>query len=187
MIELPKERLRILLRQNAVRHRVQAMGAEISRDFQGEPVHFIAVLKGAVIFLSDLIRSVRLETSVDFIAVSSYGGETQSSGQARLLMDLGRGIEGRNVILVEDILDTGLTSNYLVGLLQRRGPKTLRIAVLLDKPEGRIQPIRPDYLGFRIPDRFVVGYGLDCAERFRNLRDIYVLDSSKGARGGFAR
>lgn len=163
------------------------MGAQISRDFHGESVHFITVLKGAVIFLSDLIRSVHLETSVDFIAVSSYGRETQSSGQARLLMDLHRGIEGRNVILVEDILDTGLTSNYLVGLLERRGPKTLRIAVLLDKPEGRIQPIRADYIGFRIPDQFVVGYGLDYAERFRSLRDIYVLASPKDAGGGFAR
>ena len=121
------------------------------------------------------LRSIPLETSLDFIAVSSYGKGTQSSGQVKLIKDLDRSIEGLNVILVEDILDTGLTLNYLIRILQQRRPKTLRIAALLDKPDRRIQPVKADYLGFSIPNEFVVGYGLDYAERYRNLRDICVL------------
>jgi hypoxanthine phosphoribosyltransferase len=187
LVEASRERLRILLRHRAIQARVRAMGTQISQDFRGQCIHFIAVLKGAVIFLADLIRSVRLETSVDFIAVSSYGMSARPSGRVKLLLDLNRSIKGRNVILVEDILDTGLTSNYLIDLLTQRAPKTLRIAALLDKPEGRIQPVRADYLGFRIPNRFAVGYGLDCAEHYRNLRDIYVvLHKPRNPRRGYA-
>ena len=151
------------------------MAAQIAGDFQGESVHFIGVLKGAVFFLADLVRSIPLDTSIDFIAVSSYGKGTQTSGQVKLTKDLDRSIEGLNVILVEDILDTGLTLNYLIRILQQRRPRTLRIAALLDKPDRRIQPVKADYVGFRIPNEFVVGYGLDFAERYRNLRDICIL------------
>ncbi|HXN24907.1 MAG TPA: hypoxanthine phosphoribosyltransferase [Candidatus Dormibacteraeota bacterium] len=169
------DRLKILIRHGAIERRVSAIAAQISRDFRGEQVHLIGVLKGAVIFLSDLVRLIRLQSSMDFIAVSSYGKGTQTSGQVRLTKDLDRSIEGLNVILVEDILDTGLTLNYLLRILQQRRPKTLRIAALLDKPERRIQSVHADYVGFTIPNEFVVGYGLDYAENYRNLKDICVL------------
>jgi len=170
-----REHLRILLRHNAIERRVRELGRQITRDFRGQQVHFIGVLKGASIFLSDLIREVRLETSVDFMAVASYGQGKQSSGQVRLTKDLDSSIEGLNVILVEDILDTGLTLNYLQRLLLQRKPRLLLRAVLLDKSERRVRNIKVDYVGFQIPNRFVVGYGLDYAGRYRNLRDVYVL------------
>jgi hypoxanthine phosphoribosyltransferase len=169
------DRLKILIRHRAIERRVSAIAAQIARDFRGEQIHLIGVLKGAVIFLSDLVRLIRLQSSMDFIAVSSYGKGTQTSGQVRLTKDLDRSIEGLNVILVEDILDTGLTLNYLLRILQQRRPKTLRIAALLDKPERRIQAVNADYVGFTIPNEFVVGYGLDYAEKYRNLKDICVL------------
>lgn len=144
-------------------------------------MHLVGVLKGAVIFLADLIRLIPLETSMDFIAVSSYGKGTHSSGEVKLVKDLDRSVEGMNVILVEDILDTGLTLNYLIRILEQRKPKTLRVAALLDKPARRIQEVRADYVGFSIPNEFVVGYGLDYGERYRNLKDICVLSFSKSA------
>lgn len=170
-----QEHLRILLRRTAIQKRIRDMGRQISRDFRGERIHLIGVLKGASIFLSDLIRQIQLEVSLDFIAVSSYGKGSQSSGQVRLTKDLDTSIEGLNVILVEDILDTGLTLNYLLRVLQQRKPKALKIAVMLDKPERRIKEVNADYVGFSIPNEFVVGYGLDYAERYRNLRDVCVL------------
>ena len=169
------EHLRILLRRSAVQRRVRELGRQISRDFRGQRVHLIGVLKGASIFLSDLIRQIRLEVSLDFMAVSSYGQSKQSSGQVRLTKDLDTSIEGLNVILVEDILDTGLTLNYIQRVLMQRKPRVLRIAALLDKPERRLKEVKADYIGFQIPNEFVVGYGLDYAERYRNLRDICVL------------
>ena len=175
MPRVRKETVKVLLRRDAIQRRVRAMAAQIAADFRGESVHFIGVLKGAVFFLADLVRSVPLETSLDFIAVSSYGKGTESSGQVKLTKDLDRSIEGMNVILVEDILDTGLTLNYLIRILRQRRPKVLRIAALLDKPDRRIQPVEADYIGFHIPNEFVVGYGLDYGERYRNLRDICVL------------
>jgi hypoxanthine phosphoribosyltransferase len=170
-----EEHLRILLRRSAIQRRIREMGRQISRDFRGERVHLIGVLKGASIFLSDLIRNIRLEASLDFMAVSSYGKANQTSGQVRLTKDLDTSIEGLNVILVEDILDTGLTLNYLHRVLMQRRPRVLRIAALLDKPERRIKEVRADYIGFKIPNEFVVGYGLDYAERYRNLKDVCVL------------
>ena len=155
------------------------MAREISRDFRGESVHLIGVLKGAAIFLSDLIRQISLDTSLDFMAVSSYGKGKETSGQVRLTKDLDTSIQGLNVILVEDILDTGLTLNYLQRVLQQRRPKTLRIAALLDKPERRIQTVHADYVGFTIPNEFVVGYGLDYAEHYRHLKDICILKLGK--------
>ena len=152
------------------------MGREITRDFKGERVHLIGVLKGACIFLSDLIRGIQLDVSLDFMAVSSYGKGSKTSGEVRLNKDLDTSIEGMNVILVEDILDTGLTLAYLCRVLQQRKPKTLRIAALLDKPSRRIKKdVKADYLGFTIPNEFVVGFGLDYAERYRNLKDVCIL------------
>jgi hypoxanthine phosphoribosyltransferase len=169
------EKLKVLLRRSAIQRRVARMGRQITRDFRGERVHLIGVLKGACIFLSDLVRHIDLPLSIDFMAVSSYGKGQQTSGQVRLNKDLDTSIEGLNVILVEDILDTGLTLNYLARVLQQRRPKTLRIAALLDKPSRRIQEVKADYVGFQIPNEFVVGYGLDYAERYRNLKDVCIL------------
>jgi hypoxanthine phosphoribosyltransferase len=135
----------------------------------------IGVLKGACIFLSDLVREINLDTSIDFIAVSSYGKGKESSGQVRVLKDLDSSIEGLNVILVEDILDTGLTLSYLLRVLRQRKPKSLRVAALLDKPSRRLRQVRGDYIGFTIPNEFVVGYGLDYGERYRNLKDVCIL------------
>ncbi len=170
-----KEKLTVLLRRSSIDRRVREMGRQITRDFRGERVHLLGVLRGAFIFLSDLSRAIDLEVSLDFLAVASYGKGQQSSGQVRLLKDLDSSIQGVNVILVEDILDTGLTLNYLLHVLKQRKPKTLRVAALLDKPERRIKAVKANYVGFRIPNEFVVGYGLDYAERYRNLRDVCIL------------
>lgn len=174
--------LKILIPQAQIRSRVRAMARRISRDFRGQPVHLIGVLSGACIFLADLARQFDLEVSIDFMAVASYGRETNSSGQVRLVKDLDSSIEGLNVLLVEDILDTGRTVDYLRRILAERLPKSLRVVALLDKPARRLSPdVHPDYVGFEIPNQFVVGYGLDWAGRFRHLRDICVLDPADAA------
>ena len=181
----PSERLSVLLPRARIARRVRELGRRISRDFRGERVLLVGVLKGACIFLSDLSREISLDATFDFLAAASYGQSSESSGQVRLVKDLDSSIEGRNVILVEDILDTGVTLNYLVAMLRRRRPKALKVAVLLDKAERRIQPVKVDYLGFKIPNQFVVGYGLDYAERHRNLKDVCVVkiqDEAKGQR-----
>jgi hypoxanthine phosphoribosyltransferase len=169
------KRLRILLRRQVIERRVRQMGAQITRDFKGQRVHLIGVLKGATIFLADLIRRVDLDLSLDFIGVQSYGRSHESSGQVRLTKDLDSSIEGLNVILVEDILDTRLTMNYVRRLLIQRKPRALRVATLLEKPGRDLQEAQADYVGFSIPAEFVVGYGLDYDERYRNLRDVYVM------------
>jgi hypoxanthine phosphoribosyltransferase len=171
----PGEKLKVLIRSTAIRKRVIEVAHKITRDYKGERVHLVGVLKGACIFLSDLVREIGLDTSIDFMAVSSYGKQKESSGQVRLLKDLDSSIEGLNVIVVEDILDTGLTLTYLLRVLQQRRPKSLRIAAMLDKPSRRIKPVHGDYVGFKIPNEFVVGYGLDYAERYRNLKDVCTL------------
>lgn len=170
-----QEKLKILIRRAAIQKRVHEVAQQITRDYKGQKVHLIGVLKGACIFLSDLIREINLDTSIDFIAVSSYGKDKQSSGQVRVLKDLDSSIEGLNVVLVEDILDTGLTLSYLLRILQQRKPKSLRVAALLDKPSRRLKDVKGDYVGFTIPNEFVVGYGLDYAERYRNLKDVCIL------------
>lgn len=171
-----QEHLKILLRSSAIQKRVREMGHQISKDYKGQRVHLIGVLKGAAIFMSDLIRQIHTEVSLDFMALSSYGHGSQTSGQVRLIKDLDTSIEGLNVIVVEDILDTGITLGYLMRVLQQRKPLSLKIAALLDKPERRIKKdVKADYIGFQIPNEFVVGYGLDYAERYRNLKDVCVL------------
>jgi hypoxanthine phosphoribosyltransferase len=170
------EKLKVLIRRAAIQKRVREVAHEITRDFKGQRVHLVGVLKGACIFLSDLVREINLDTSIDFIAVSSYGKGKESSGQVRLVKDLDSSVEGLNVVVVEDILDTGLTISYLLRVLQQRRPKVLRIAALLDKPSRRLKDVKGDYIGFTIPNEFVVGYGLDFNERFRNLKDVCVLN-----------
>jgi len=171
-----KEHLRVLIKHSAIQKRVREIGKQITKDYRGQRVHVIGVLKGASIFLADLVRTVGLEVSLDFMAVSSYGKGTRTSGEVKLSKDLDTSIEGLNVILVEDILDTGLTLGYLCRVLKQRKPKDLRIAALLDKPDRRVlKEVRADYIGFQIPNEFVVGYGLDYAERYRNLKDVCVL------------
>jgi hypoxanthine phosphoribosyltransferase len=170
------EKLKVLIRRAAIQKRVREVAHEITRDFKGQRVHLVGVLKGACIFLSDLVREINLDTSIDFIAVSSYGKGKESSGQVRLVKDLDSSVEGLNVVVVEDILDTGLTISYLLRVLQQRRPKVLRIAALLDKPSRRLKDVKGDYIGFTIPNEFVVGYGLDHNERFRNLKDVCVLN-----------
>ena len=173
--ESAKKPLRILIPRARLQRRIREMARQIRKDFPGEPLHLVGVLKGAVFFLSDLARELTGEVSFDFIAVASYGKDKHSSGEVRLTRDLDTSIEGRTVIVVEDILDTGLTLSYLLRVFSQRKPKRLRVVVLLDKPERRIAAVTADYTGFAIPNEFVVGYGLDFAERYRNLRDICVL------------
>jgi hypoxanthine phosphoribosyltransferase len=167
--------LKKLFSREQIALRVAELGAQISRDFAGEPVILLGVLKGATIFLSDLARHISLDATFDFIAVSSYGKDTKTSGEVRLTKDIDQSVEGKNVILVEDILDTGLTMSYLKRMIEAHQPKALRIAVLLDKVARRIEPVECHYIGFEIPDEFVVGYGMDLGERYRNLPDICIL------------
>jgi hypoxanthine phosphoribosyltransferase len=177
--------LKVLIRQDEIARRVAELGAEITRDFKGQSIIFVGVLKGAAIFLSDLARQVKLDATFDFIGVSSYGNRpspTQelksgwdSTGEVKLTKDVDQSMKEKNVIVVEDILDTGLTLTFLKKLLAAHQPHSLKIAALLDKPSRRKLPLEGDYVGFKIPDEFVVGYGLDYAERYRNLADICVI------------
>lgn len=176
------ERVRVLLQHTRIEKRITALALQIRRDFPDEPLHLVGVLKGAVFFLSDLARRIPGEVSFDFIAVSSYGQGLRSTGQVKLTRDLDSSIEGKTVIVVEDILDTGLTLQYLLRVFEQRKPKRLRVAVLLDKPERRITSVRADYVGFAIPNEFVVGFGLDYSERYRNLPDVSVLSFSSAAK-----
>jgi hypoxanthine phosphoribosyltransferase len=173
--EAPGESVHILIHRSRIQKRIKELALRIRRDFKNEPIHLVGVLKGAAFFLSDLARQIPGNVSYDFIAVSSYGKDTHSSGQVRLTRDLDSSIEGKTVLVVEDILDTGMTMQYLLRIFQQRKPKHLRIAVLLDKPERRITAVQADYVGFTIPNEFVIGFGLDYAERYRNMPDVGVL------------
>jgi hypoxanthine phosphoribosyltransferase len=167
--------IEILLSADQIGRRVAEMAADIRRDFP-DGLHLVAVLKGAFIFLSDLVRHIEGPVSLDFMAVSSYAKGTSSSGEVRLLKDLDTTLEGRHVVIVEDIVDTGLTLNYLQDILRARAPRTLRTACLLSKPSRRLIDVKVEYIGFSIEDRFVVGYGLDYAEQHRNLPHIGVIE-----------
>ena len=166
--------MQILLTADQIQQRVRSLAQEIRADHPAG-VHFVCVLKGAFVFLADLARSMEGEATLDFMAVSSYGSSTKSSGQVQVLKDLGAAIEGRDVVIVEDIVDTGLTLTYLQDILRARSPRTLRTACLLSKPSRRKIDVKVDYIGFTIEDRFVVGYGLDYSEQYRNLPYIGVL------------
>ncbi len=166
---------RMLIPEHKIQERVSEMGAQISRDYRGRELLLIGILKGAVLFLADLARHLEVPTSFDFMAISSYGAATRTSGVVRVLKDLEEPIAGRDVLIVEDIVDTGLTLNYLSETLRARNPGSLAVCTLLDKPSRRRVKVEIAYNGFQIPDEFVVGYGLDYQERYRQLRSIYVL------------
>jgi hypoxanthine phosphoribosyltransferase len=166
--------MKVLLSHDDVQARIKAMGQEITRDYEGREPHMVCVLKGAAIFMGDLCQAIDLPLTLDYIAVSSYGAATKSSGEVRLLKDLDQGLDGRDLIVVEDIVDTGLTLNYLLNVLRARGPRSVKVAALLSKPSRRLVEVGVDYTGFTIEDHFVVGYGLDFNERYRNLRDIVI-------------
>ena len=166
--------MKVLLARDAIRARIEEMGREIGRDYQSKQPHLVGVLKGACTFMTDLCRAIELPLTLDYIAVSSYGAATKSSGEVKLVKDLDQGLEGRDLLVVEDIVDTGLTLNYLLNVLRARGPRSLKVAALLSKPSRRLVEIPVDYVGFSIEDHFVVGYGLDYNEKYRNLADIVV-------------
>jgi len=168
--------MRVLLSSDQIQARVRELGAQIDRDYPNGPVYLVAILKGACFFLADLARAMKRSVRIDFIGISSYGKGKTSSGEVKLTKDLDVSVEGAHVLVVEDIVDSGVTLTYLMHVLDQRKPRTLKIATLLDKPERRIKPVTVSYVGFQIPDEFVVGYGLDYAEDYRNLRDICVLD-----------
>ena len=174
--EFSNSNLEILLSNEQITARIKELGAEISNDYEGREPILIGVLKGAFVFMADLARAVDLKMSVEFMAVSSYGKAQKSSGEVRIIKDLDVAVEGKDLILVEDIVDTGLTLSYLLQNLQSRGANSVRLATLLDKPEPRIvKNLKIDYCGFQVPNKFVVGYGLDAAERYRNLPFIAVV------------
>jgi hypoxanthine phosphoribosyltransferase len=166
---------RVFLTAEQIQRRVQAMADQISADYPEGPIYLIAILKGAFIFLADLSRAIRTPSRIEFMGISSYGRGKTSSGQVRVTKDLDVSIENHHVLIVEDIVDSGVTLTYLLNLLEQRRPKSLAIATLLDKPERRLRPVNVSYVGFQIPDEFVVGYGLDFAEDYRNLKDICIL------------
>jgi len=173
--EFTNPNLEILLTEEQIRERIKEIGAEITRDYTGRNPLLIGVLKGACFFLSDLLRAIDTRLNIEFMAISSYGSSTRTSGEVRILKDLDVAVEGRDLIVVEDIVDTGLTLSYLLANLKSRGANSVKLVALLDKFERREREVPIDYLGFRIPDHFVVGYGLDFAERYRNLPFIAVL------------
>ena len=165
----------ILLTEEEIRRRVHEMGAEITRDYAGKEPLFVGVLKGCFVFMADLLRQVELPCSMDFMAVSSYGNATSTTGAVKINKDLSKDIQGQDVIIVEDILDSGVTLGYLSKYLMNRKPASITIATLLDKPSRRRADVQAKYIGFQVPDAFVVGYGLDYAEKYRNLPYIGVL------------
>ena len=167
--------LEVLFTREQIARRVAELGARITRDFAGQSIILLGVLKGASIFLGDLARSIALDATFDYLGVSSYGNGSQPTGEVRLTKDVDQSVRDKNVILVEDILDTGLTLSYLTSVLRAHQPRALRTVALLDKPARRLLPIQADYVGFTIADQFVVGYGMDHAERYRNLPDICIL------------
>jgi hypoxanthine phosphoribosyltransferase len=169
---------KVLLSYQAIQQRIDEIGREITRDYAGREPHLVGVLKGACPFMSDLCKSIDLTMTLDYIAVSSYGAATKTTGEVRLVKDLDQGLEGRDVIVVEDIVDTGLTLNYLRRLLSARGPRSVKVVTLLSKPARRLVDAAVDYTGFTIDDLFVVGYGLDFNQKYRNLRDIIVYDGA---------
>jgi hypoxanthine phosphoribosyltransferase len=169
-------KLRVLISSEKIQERIRELGEQISKDYPEGTLHMICILKGAVFFLTDLSRAMKRDVHVDFMGISTYGKGKTSSGEVRVTKDLDISLEGADVLIVEDIVDSGVTLNYLMHLLDQRKPRSIRIAALLDKPERRLRPIHANYVGFQIPDQFVVGYGLDYAEKYRNLDDICVLE-----------
>ena len=170
------ERVKILLSEEEVDARIQAIGEQISKDYEGKEVHLICVLKGGSFFMCELAKRITVPVSIDFMSVSSYGSETKSSGVVKIVKDLDETIMGKDVIVIEDIIDSGRTLSYLLEMLKDRKPASLRLCTLLDKPDRRVVDVNIDYTGFAIPDEFVVGYGLDYAQKYRNLPYIGIVE-----------
>jgi len=175
------EKLRVLIPSEKIQARIRELGEQISRDYPEGHLHMICILKGACFFLTDLARAMKRDVFVDFMGISTYGKGKTTSGEVKVTKDLDISLEGADVLIVEDIVDSGVTLNYLMHVLEQRKPHSIRIAALLDKPDRRLRPVHVNYVGFRIPDEFVVGYGLDYAEKYRNLDDICVLDGPPAA------
>lgn len=170
------EKIRVLVSEKEVDERIEALGKQISKDYEGKQVHLICVLKGGAFFMCELAKRITVPVSLDFMSVSSYGDRTASSGVVRIAKDLDESIEGKDVLIVEDIIDSGRTLYYLMDILRKRNPESLHLCTLLDKPERREKDVTVDYVGFEIPDEFVVGYGLDYAQKYRNLPYIGVVE-----------
>ena len=170
------EKIRVLLTEEEVDKKIQEIGEQISRDYAGEQVHLVCVLRGGAFFMCELAKRITIPVSLDFMSVSSYGGDTKSSGVVKIVKDLDESIDGKDILIVEDIIDSGRTLSYLLEMLQDRGPKSMRLCTLLDKPERRVVDVKVDYTGFKIPDEFVVGYGLDYDQKYRNLPYIGVVE-----------
>ncbi|MDY3919256.1 MAG: hypoxanthine phosphoribosyltransferase [Candidatus Limivivens sp.] len=171
-----EDKIRVLLSEEEVDRKIAELGKKISEDYAGESVHLICVLKGGVFFTCELAKRITVPVSLDFMSVSSYGADTKSSGVVKIVKDLDEPLEGKNVLIVEDIIDSGRTLSYLIQILKERKPKSMALCTLLDKPERRVTEVKVDYVGFNIPDEFVVGYGLDYAQKYRNLPFIGVVE-----------
>ncbi|MBQ9123847.1 MAG: hypoxanthine phosphoribosyltransferase [Lachnospiraceae bacterium] len=169
------ERIEVLLSEEEVDARIKVLGEQISKDYEGREVHLVCVLKGGTFFMCELAKRITVPVSMDFMSVSSYGNETKSSGTVRIVKDLDEPLRGKDVLVVEDIVDSGRTLSYLLDMLKDRGPQSLRLCTLLDKPDRRVVQVDVDYTGFQIPDEFVVGYGLDYAQKYRNLPYIGIV------------
>jgi hypoxanthine phosphoribosyltransferase len=170
------EKIKVLLSEEEVDARIKQIAAQISRDYAGREIHLICVLKGGVFFTCELAKRITVPVSLDFMSVSSYGSETKSSGIVKIIKDLDEPLEGKDVLIVEDIIDSGRTLSYLIEILKKRNPASIRLCTLLDKPERRVTDVKVDYVAFNIPDEFVVGYGLDYAQKYRNLPFIGVIE-----------
>lgn len=170
------EKIKVLLSEEEVDAKIQQIGEQISKDYAGKQVHLVCVLKGGSFFMCELAKRISVPVSLDFMSVSSYGSETKSSGVVRIVKDLDEPLKGKNVIVIEDIVDSGRTLSYLLDMLKDRGPESLRLCTLLDKPDRRVVDVNVDYTGFRIPDEFVVGYGLDYDQKYRNLPYIGIVE-----------
>ena len=170
------DKIKVMIPEEEVLARIEELGKQISEEYAGEEVHLICILKGSVMFMSDLAKRITVPVTMDFMKVSSYGDGTQSSGRVKISKDLDETVEGKNVIVIEDIIDTGRTLAYLLEVLKLRNPKTLKLCTLLDKPERRVSNVKVDYVGFQIPDEFVVGYGLDYAQKYRNFPYVGVVE-----------
>lgn len=171
-----EDRIRVLLSEQEVNEKIAELGKKISEDYAGRSVHLICVLKGGIFFTCELAKRITVPVSLDFMSVSSYGADTKSSGVVKIVKDLDEPLEGKDVLIVEDIIDSGRTLSYLIQILQKRNPASIHLCTLLDKPERRVTDVKVDYVGFNIPDEFVVGYGLDYAQKYRNLPYIGVVE-----------
>ena len=174
------ESIRVLISEENVDKRICEIGERISKDYEGKQVHLICVLKGGAFFMCELAKRISVPVSMDFMSVSSYGADTKSSGVVKIVKDLDEPLEGKDVLIVEDIIDSGRTLYYLIDILQKRRPESIRLCTLLDKPDRRVKEVNVDYVGFNIPDEFVVGYGLDYDQRYRNLPYIGVIELGEG-------